>query len=106
MAKIVDENTLKQLSKGPKEKRRNAYKVEKYSFQQFYSTSVDAFNPFCVYVYNEDGKNVGAGSGPTIEASYESLTVSSISFKECYLQERNQLYNKIDKIESLINEDV
>jgi len=104
--KIKDEKSLKELSRHvEKSKRRNVYKVGKYSFQQTYSTCSDAFNPFKIYIY-EDGQNVAAGAGPSIESAYENLILSLIRFKTMYLSERNELSAKLEKIEEIINEEL
>lgn len=96
--KITDENELKELTKG---KKRHVYNVGDYSFQQFYKPSLDAFNPYCVFVYL-NGQNVAAGSGPDIASSYDQLIISTIKFKTMYLLERNKLSTAINNIESIL----
>ena len=103
--KTTDQEYLKELAKNPKKsKRRHSYEVGDFCFQQFYSTSTDVFNPYCVYVYDKEGENVGAGSSPTIEESYHSLILSNIKFKTQYLNERNNLSKSLEKIRSITNE--
>jgi hypothetical protein len=96
-------NSEAELRESFKGKRRHCYMVGEYSFQQVYSPMIDAFRPYCVYVYR-DGKNVGAGSGASIQESFNSLIISSIRFQQDYLDKSLKLSQKLEDINDLINE--
>ncbi len=105
MGQIYNEQELKDLRNNiDKSKRANYYELKGFTYKQFYDHSTDVYNPFKVYVYKDNGYVMG-GVGPTIEAAYHNLILSSIEYMEKYKQERNELINKVAKVNSILNPD-
>lgn len=106
--RITDENTLREMRKdSDKSKRKNSYKVNvlkfngervEYTFQQFYDHSCDVYNPFIVYVYDENGSNIASGSGSSIEDSYNNMIISLIQYRDQSREERDNSNKKLGKI--------